>query len=64
MTTLRQIEVKAAVEALIECGFNQSEAAKLLDISRGTLRKLVAEHTGKSTKFAQDLIKEGIVNAA
>lgn len=61
MKTLRQLEQEAAVKALIITG-NQSKAANALDVSRGTLRKLLAEYSGDSAgqsrtavrKFAQE----------
>lgn len=51
--TLEQIKIQAVVEATAANGFNQVKAAQALDISRGTLRNLLAKYTGgRLTKTA------------
>lgn len=46
MATLREQSVEIAVKELINQGFNQSKAAKVLDISRGCLRLMLVEAAG------------------
>lgn len=43
--TLEQLKITAAVQALVESGLNQSQAAKALDISRGALRTYLQAYT-------------------
>lgn len=42
--TLREIERRAIVAALADCAGNRSQAAKLLDIDRSTLRRKIQEY--------------------
>lgn len=43
MSTLHEIKVKAARDALIRHKFNKSKAAKELDITRATLYSLIKD---------------------
>jgi len=42
--TLREVERRAIVQALEDCGGNRTQAAKLLDIDRSTLRRKLQEY--------------------
>ena len=42
--TLKEIERRAIIEALDECGGNRSRAARMLDIDRSTLRRKIQEY--------------------
>ena len=42
--TLRELERRAIVQALEDCGGNRSQAAKILDIDRSTLRRKLQEY--------------------
>ncbi len=45
--TLEEVKAKTAAYALVQSGANQSDAADMLDISRGTLRTLLKTYIGK-----------------
>ncbi len=62
MGTLQQIKIRAAVDAFIINGFNQTKAAKQLGISRGGLRQLLEQHTGV-TKGISAVIVESLLQA-
>lgn len=62
MTTLRKQVTDIAVKELINQGFNQVKAAGALDISRGTLRKLVSENLGVTSGFTKAIIAKHLTD--
>ncbi len=59
--TLEEVKAKTAAYALVESGANQSDAADLLDISRGTLRTLLKAYIGKGPNDKVDGKLTGLV---
>ena len=63
MATLRAVVQATVVQTLVKNGLNQSDAAKELDISRGTLRNILSERYGVTSKLNKLVLSDSAAQA-